>query len=250
MTKVVVLFLFLSSGLLGCSNNGFQASVPVIDQSSQNSSEGSEGEEPPRPAPSTTTTTLPYVYEPLLWEPVRAGSKAWSTFVFDLIRGEASALLNATDFNFFCPNYAELSLDQKINAAGMLISGMTRYESNHNPLARYHESTMGIDPITGQPVYSEGLLQLSYQDIQGYPFCQLDWETDQHLSPTDPNKTILNPITNLDCGVRILARQVSRRGTIILSTGAYWSVIKSNSQYNKLNEISALVQTLDFCQSP
>jgi len=238
MAKTVGLLLFLSLGLVACSKTGFDA----IFNETQEASQAGPGEEPPPPSPD------PFVYKPLLWEPVRTGSEAWSAFVFNLIKGEAQALLSAQDFDVFCPNYANLSLDQKINTAGMLISGITKFESNHNPLSRFHESSMGIDPVTGEPVYSEGLLQLSYQDTQGYPFCQFDWEADKNLSATDPNKTILKPLTNLDCGVRILARQVQRQGTLILGSGAYWAVIKSNSQYSKIDEIAALVQTLDFCK--
>lgn len=203
-------------------------------------------------APTTTTTLPPNPsanFESLVWESAsRTQAKSWSQYVFNLVAGEAKALLTAKDFVQFCPNYASLTQNQKVNAAGQLIAAMTKFESGFNPLSRYHESTMGTDPITGLGVYSEGLLQLSYQDTQWAPFCAFNWSVDQYLSATDPKKTILDPYKNLYCGIRILANQVQKKGTIILSSGAYWAVIKSNSQYQKLNEIKAIVSSLSFCE--
>lgn len=201
----------------------------------------------PSPNPAPSPEPAPFTYRPLHWEATRPGSKAWSTYVFSLLKGEASTILSATDFDYFCPKFKFLSADEQVNAAGMFISGMTRYESNHNPLVRYHEATMGIDPVTDLPVYSEGLLQLSYQDTLYYPFCTFNWEADKNLSPTDPAKTILDPMNNLKCGLGILANQVRRRGTLVVSTGAYWAVLKQGGAYQKIDQIAAIVKTLDFC---
>jgi hypothetical protein len=188
-------------------------------------------------------------YESLVWEAAsRSQAPSWSQFVFTLIAGDAKALLAASDWNQFCPNYANLSQQQKINAAGQLIAAMTKYESGFSPVSRYQESTMGTDPVTGLPVYSEGLLQLSYQDTQWAPFCEFDWNHDQYLSATDPRKTILDPYKNLNCGIRILANQVQKKGRIILASGAYWSVLKSDSANQKISEIEGIVRSLSFCQ--
>jgi hypothetical protein len=67
------------------------------------------------------------------------------------------------------------------------------------------ETTMGTDPVTGKQVASEGLLQLSYQDVPNYgsvlkyPLCKIQWSKDKSLSVTDPKKTILDPYINLEC---------------------------------------------------
>lgn len=155
----------------------------------------------------------------------------------------------ADDITRFCPAFNSLNENQKVNTWGMIFSAITKYESGFNPLSRYQESTMGMDPITGQPVYSEGLLQLSYQDIQGWPFCQFDWNKDKHLSPTDPKKTILDPYKNLDCGARIMAQQVARYKEIILDRGVYWAVIKESGRYQQINNIISLVRgKLTWCK--
>lgn len=191
------------------------------------------------------------VYKPeaLSWETSRSEGKLWSTYVFKVIREEAFADLDrAMDVDLFCPRYDTLSTDQRINFWGALISGMSRYESNYSPVSRYHEDTMGTDPVTKLPVYSEGLLQLSYQDVQWAKYCEFDWSKDKLLSPTDPRKTILDPYKNLRCGIKILAAQVKKTREIVLSSGAYWSVIKEGSRYQKIDQIAAITQKLSFCR--
>lgn len=230
---------------LACSK-GFQNST-TEDSAVLASQDPNLSETPRTPTTPSEPTRPPYLFKPLLWESVRQGSELWSEAVFHLIQTEARSLLQAEDFPFFCPTFAGLSENEKVNAAGFLISAMVKYESRFNPLSRYQETTLGTDPVTGLPVWSEGLLQLSYQDTLAYPFCEFDWSQDKNLSATDPRKSILDPIQNLQCGVRILSEQVRKKGRLILSSGAYWAVIKKGSPYEKLDEIAGLVQTLDFC---
>lgn len=195
------------------------------------------------------TPVTPYKPEPLSWEAARSEGKLWSTYAFKVIREEAFADLDrAMDVDIFCPNYDSLSKDQRINFWGGLFSGMARFESNYSPVSRYHEDTMGTDPVTKLPVYSEGLLQLSYQDVQWAKYCEFDWSQDKLLSPTDPKKSILDPYKNLRCGIKILAAQVKRTREIVLSSGAYWSVIKEGSRYQKIDQIAAITQKLSFCR--
>lgn len=187
---------------------------------------------------------------PLSWEssahPERA---AWSAYLEQIIVSDWSTLLaGADDMATFCPRYSSLSNDQRANFWAMLFSAMSNYESAYNPLSRMKETTLGVDPVTGQSVYSEGLLQLSYGDMQSYPFCQFDWSKDKSLSPADPQKTILQPDINLYCGVGIMAKQIQRKGLITVGVDAYWEVLKSNSANNKIKDIAAITQTLPFCK--
>ena len=197
--------------------------------------------------PSEANPNLPM--SPLLWESNNVAAKKWSEFVFSLFKTELNDTLNAADDMVrFCPQYNKLIDSQKINVWGMLISAMSKYESNFLPTSRMKETTMGTDPVTGLPVYSEGLLQLSYQDITGWSFCRFDWNKDKNLAPNDPKKTILDPYINLECGTKILSEQVARHHKIVIDHGAYWAVIKENGKYQKINQIAALVQTLKFCK--
>ena len=201
--------------------------------------------------PTTTApmpTTLPAVaYEPLVWEN-KPARKVWSDYIFQVIQTDAVNLIaGADDIARFCPAYANLTINQKVNFWGQLMAAVSKYESAFDPLSRYQETTMGTDPITGQPVYSEGLLQLSYQDIQPYPFCEFDWNNDKNLSPTDPHKTILDPYKNLRCGTRIMAEQIQRHHKIAVSSGAYWSTLKDGGSYQVIDSIATLTKNLSFC---
>ena len=107
---------------------------------------------------------------------------------------------------------------------------------------------MGTDPVTHQHVYSEGLLQLSYQDSLNYSFCnEFDWKKDRHLSPGDPRKTILDPFKNLSCGIQILNRLVQRHQLVAFGSGNYWSTLMPNG-YGKVRSIKALTHQIAFCR--
>jgi hypothetical protein len=248
-----------------CSKVGqFKTQSPTelpIDQSSQHVTP----EVPPpeaQPVPPATPSVPPVVVAPptplppieeykpvaLLWEAANTEAVKWSLYVQSMFKGVVKDTVNAADDMVrFCPKFNSLNENQKVNVWGMLVSAIVKYESGFDPTSRMKETTMGIDPVTGMNVYSEGLMQLSYQDITGWSFCAFNWSKDKFLSAKDPKKTILNPYINLDCGIRILAEQVARKHNIVVGSGAYWAVIKENGRYQKIQEIASLVKTVKFC---
>ncbi len=206
----------------------------------------------PSPSPDPDNRVADgYQAYPLLWESVRTAGKDWSNYVFTLIQQQAPSLIQgADDIATFCPNYAHLTTNERVNLWGLLVSAITKYESGFDPTSRMQETTMGIDPVTGEPVFSEGLLQLSYQDIKAYSFCdEFNWSLDKNLNPTDPRKTILDPYKNLKCGVKILAQQIRDKNRITLSKGVYWSVIKINGKYSKIMQIATLTKKMPGCMN-
>ena len=56
-----------------------------------------------------------------------------------------------------------------------------------------------------------------------------------------------DPYKNLQCGIRILARQLRSKRAIAVDEGAYWSVIKLGSSHQRIQEISKAIQDLNFC---
>lgn len=185
-----------------------------------------------------------------LWEQATiAGSQEWSQFSYKTIADSGADLIDGSgDTTNFCPAYFSLAANQKISFWVFLVSAIVRYESNFDPTSRYEETTLGIDPITGDTVMSEGLLQLSYQDSQNYPFCnQFDWNRDKNLAADDPGKTILDPKRNLACGIRILNEQVARTGLIAFDRGNYWSTLMPNGNYSRVARIQALTKQISFC---
>jgi hypothetical protein len=205
---------------------------------------------PSTPLPTPTPSPSAQVEAAPLWEARRSEGRAWTNHTFAILADDGTDLMKgASDMADFCPKYSQLTDNQKVNFWAYLVSAIVKYESDFDPTNRYVETTMGTDPITGQQVVSEGLMQLSYQDVQAYPFCnEFDWEHDRSLSPTDPKKTILDPYKNLSCGLRILNYQVGHYGAIAIDRGQYWAVIKPSSRYNKLSSIQTLTKTLPFCQ--
>jgi hypothetical protein len=208
---------------------------------------------PPTPTTPTTPTDPnqgTYEMSALAWNTSAHPERAeWSQYLMKLVLNDYPSLLDgASDMATFCPTYSSLNNNQRANVWAQIFVGMARYESGYDPTSRYQESTMGTDPITKKPVYSEGLMQLSYQDIQGYTFCKFDWSKDKYLSSTDPNKTILDPYINLQCGVGIMARQIKNKGKLTVGSGAYWAVLKSNNSGNKISSIASMVKSLEICK--
>ncbi|MDZ4081957.1 MAG: hypothetical protein U1E10_03395 [Bdellovibrionales bacterium] len=232
----------LSAALsIGCGNT-FQAS------SQQPSKSESSTDQPPFPPPPPPQQT--FELPKIQWE-AKDGARSWSLHAFKTVLAKAPHLLEgADDVTEYCPRFFAISIEERAWFWTALVSGMAFYESGWDPTSRMHETTMGTDPVTGQPLYSEGLLQLSYQDRQGHPYCnEFDWDNDRHLGPRDPRKTILNPEKNLSCGIQILNRQIRKHRRIGIGKGAYWSVIKITKPKNKIEKIKERLKSVAPCFS-
>ena len=188
--------------------------------------------------------------QPLMWEAVRgAESIPWSAATKKMINDLGPHLLLGTDdMKTFCPSYNSLSVPQKTHFWAYFISALTKYECYYNPAVRYVEPGMGTDPITKRPIASEGLLQLSYQDVLNHPYCnEFDWSIDSKLKDNDPKKTIFDPYKNLRCGIQILDRQVRLYNKIGTDTGGYWAVIIPKNKHSKISQIVGHLKAVKFC---
>lgn len=189
-----------------------------------------------------------------LWEGHNANAAQWTIYAQDAIAKYAPDLIKGTkDIATFCPMYDRLGTQDRINFWVQLVAAMTKYESGFNPASRMVETTMSNDPITGRQTASEGLLQLSYSDAKNYKgvvasdVCTFDYSIDKKYAATDLRRTILDPKTNLTCGIGILNRQIQRDHVIAEASNAYWAVIKTNRSSNKLAAIRAITKGLSFC---
>lgn len=246
--------LLISSFLLsiGCSNSG---QFPITHLGNSNESSGIEhpSTDPgatPDPVPETPVEEPGYKMQALAWESASNPQRTqWSEYLQKIILEDWNSLLpGSDDIESFCPRYNSLDNNQRANAWAQLFVAIAKYESAYNPLSRMQETTMGSDPVTGKAVYSEGLLQLSYQDIQWAKYCEFSWQADKNLSSTDPKKTILDPYKNLYCGVGIMANQIKSKGSIVVSSGVYWAVIKSGGKYQQITNIRNIVKSLPLCK--
>jgi Putative peptidoglycan binding domain/Transglycosylase SLT domain len=186
-------------------------------------------------------------YMPLSWESASDTNKVWSNYTFQIIEGLFADFDKCQDITRIRPDYQSLTKTQKINVWGELISAIAKPESSWNPIAEMVETTfINLDPVTGMPVRSEGLLQLSYQDKPNYKNlpCRFDWNADKNYPVKDIRKTIMNPQINLEFGINVLANQIRRTRKVILSNGVYWAVLRENSRY--IEPITMMVQNLKF----
>lgn len=179
---------------------------------------------------------------PAPWKSLAASYTQYAAFIIDHFGAD---LLNGphefTRNSAHCPAYNSLSRKQRVEFWVHFMSAMTFPESGFKPKVRMKEKSFrNPDPITKEPVYSEGLLQLSYQDMRSYPEeCRgaFDWESDKKISRTSDNKTIFDPMRNLYCGIRILNRNAKKRKSVIYDKNQYWAVLMPNGRYSKVNSI-------------
>jgi hypothetical protein len=230
---IYIVLIALSTSLVGC---GF--STNLQDSGASNNSSNIT----PTPSPAVTTFVAS-------WEKSDSKRRTWSDIVRQIIESKAEDLYKGpTDVASFCPMYDRLGKQDRLNFWAEFISAVSKFESSWKATTRYTETTMGTDPVTGSQVVSEGLLQLSYQDVEWATFCEFDWANDNKLYPalTDARRSILDPYKNLSCGLQILNRQVKKKGAIALSSGVYWSVLRLGG--NRLPEIQAMTNALSFCK--
>lgn len=256
VSLVAVAAAFLLATACSPSSSSLKDIASNINDGNSSASTPNEGEEVPNTPNEPAEPSVPsvpdnsYKMEALSWETsTNPERRQWSEYLQKIVLENWNTLLaGADDMSKFCPRYGNLDNDQRANVWAALFSAMAKYESAYSPISRMHETTMGTDPVTGNPVYSEGLLQLSYQDVQWARWCEFDWSKDKNLASKDPRKTILDPYKNLYCGVGIMARQIKNKGLITVSSGAYWAVLKSGGKYQKITEITGMVKKLSFCK--
>jgi hypothetical protein len=204
-----------------------------------------KAEEPKAEAP-------PEFWEPetmlarLEWNNGSADRNLWTKHLTQMVNGPLfETFSKAKDLRKFCPNFESLDKGHQVQVISSIVVAVAYYESGWNPVSRMKEPQGSFpkpDPVTGQPVWSEGLLQLSYQDQRNHSFCKFDWNTDKRLGPSDPRKSILNPINNLNCGVQIMAKQIRLKGTFITEGNYYWSVLSMKNRFGKVPEIIGRVK--------
>ena len=164
----------------------------------------------------------------------RSGSKDWQTEwsqqLREIIRQDNFIQKSMPpDFaEYVCPKYFSLNDSFQLEAVVHFFSAIAQAETDFDPYSRYFESTMGVDATTHQHVYSEGLLQLSYQDGSTYG-CDFSWPNDRILSARSPQKTIFDSRKQFACGVRILHFQIAHLNRVFPSHPHYWAVLRPAS---------------------
>ena len=170
--------------------------------------------------------------------------KTWTRYTATALNNYGQGLISSApkDVAQYCPSYAGLQPQQRRAFWIHLISALSKYESNFDPSVKFDETT--VDPkmitVSGQPIISRGLLQISKESANGYG-CKINEASQLH----DAN-------TNLSCAVRILDRWITRDGVISGQVDAGW---RGAARYfspfrddNKRQAMQTLSQNLSFCR--
>lgn len=162
----------------------------------------------------------------------------------------------------FCPRWAAMTSDQRARFYADLFFSIAGAESRWTRTAMFKETGIvnprtgrpALDAVTGYPIVSEGLLQLSYLDTRNYRpadhlSCSFDWATDKSAFVEDlaasrdkksfhsrhPERSILDPYAQLTCGLHILNTLVARHPgkDFVYVAGRYWSTMRPGTPGSK-----------------
>lgn len=156
------------------------------------------------------------------WDP------AWDQIVELALPPEMLSSQVPRDVRRFCPRFNTMSEVDKRAFWAYFFQALAGAEAGLEPTTRVRHTEPEVavkDRVTGSAVRSSGLLQLTYEDQKRYG-CDFDWEADRKLKANDPAKTILKPKNNLECGVKILDRQIIEEHKPLLSRSGYWSTLR------------------------
>ena len=153
----------------------------------------------------------------------------------------------------FMPAWDVMNTAQRKRFFADLLFAMCRYESNYDRMAMYHEDTLGVDAMTGLPVISEGLLQLSYQDAKWYNITTFDYIKDAKLLKADwlnrggkkswraqTDRTILGAENNVKAAmvimIKLLTNPKLKNEEFADTIGRYWACMKryKNGKYREM----------------
>jgi hypothetical protein len=195
-------------------------------------------EEPKAPVIAPVKAMKPAPPTPIAVKKVELGESTWDP-AWDKIVEEAvpASMLSGQvprDVRRFCPRFYGMGLADKRAFWAYFFQALAGAEAGLNPTSRVRHTepeVAVVDGVSGRMVRSEGLLQLTYEDQRRYG-CDFDWDTDRKLKAHDPAKTILQPKNNLECGVKILTKQIIEMRKPLFSRSGYWSTLRTgNADY-------------------
>jgi hypothetical protein len=177
---------------------------------------------PLKPAPATPIDTKRVELGGRTWDP------DWDKIVELALPPEMLTTQVPRDVRRFCPRFYEMAVADKRAFWAYFFQALAGAEAGLKPETRVMHTDPEVavkDNVTKRTARQEGLLQLRYEDQERYG-CDFDWEQDKQLAPKDPQKTILQPKNNLECGVRILDKQITELHRSLFSSTSYWSTLR------------------------
>lgn len=179
-----------------------------------------------KPAPPTPIDAKKAELGGQTWNP------AWDRIVERAVPRAMLSQRVPHDVRIFCPCFYEMSDTDKRVFWAYFFQALAGAEAGLNPTTNVHHTEPAVNKIDGvshRLAHSEGLLQLTYEDARRYG-CSFNWAWDRWLPSHDPQKTILRPRNNLECGVKILKNQIINQHKPLLSRTSYWSTLQPGTR--------------------
>lgn len=164
---------------------------------------------------------------------------AWSEPLKAAIKDKLDVLSSASDILTLRADYGYLTADQQVLVWHEFFKVLAYHESGCNPKSQAVDVGVKSNPDT----WSIGLLQLSVVDQANYGL-RFGYKFDD----------LLQPVTNLQFGVVILANQIKKRGKIFIpnhETGdpkAYFATLRPGNRYSKVEKIVAASNAVVFTE--
>ena len=136
----------------------------------------------------------------------------------------------------YCPRFATLPEPDRRAFWAYTFQALAGAEAGLNPDSSVHHLDAAVnttDPVTHHLARQQGLLQLKYEDDRRYG-CDFDWERDRRLPVKDPERTILNPARNLECGVRIMENQIVTQHKPLVTRTSYWATLQPGTEGHRV----------------
>jgi hypothetical protein len=175
-----------------------------------------------KPAPPTPIETKRVEVGGPTWDP------EWDKIVELALPPEMLSNRVPRDVRRFCPRFYEMSEVDKRGFWAYFFQALAGAEAGLTATKQglHTQPEMTVkDEVTGRAGRTSGLLQLTYEDEKRYG-CDFDWDQDKALKAHDPERTILQPKNNLECGVRILEKQIIEAHKPLLSATGYWETLR------------------------
>lgn len=163
---------------------------------------------------------------------------AWSKALIDSVYSTNLLGAQIKDAGAFCPRYEHLTDDQMEIFWGTFLVAIAKRESNYKPALTYTES---FNDAQGRPVISTGLFQISQESASASAY-GCGRQTTEGLK---------DPIANIKCSVRIIARWVLKDGFAAgreganVGCGRYFSTCRSATASRAY--IASQTSALKFC---
>lgn len=183
--------------------------------------------------------------------PIRGWIADYDTFIAtEILKHPKFLHLSGERMAGLCARWDDLDEAERVRFYEDFLRAVASAESGWDRTTMFNETgiidpgthAQSIDPVTDFPVISEGLLQLSYQDMRGYSGCTFDWNADKDafeadlaashgaksFQSTHPDRSILDPYVNLSCGLAIMDRLATRHSQMSaqLAWAKYWSTLR------------------------